>query len=77
MLPATGYAPFQAAYATEAAVMLDGARNVAIQDCEIGHVAEYAVWFRQGCQDCRIERCYLHDLGAGGVRIGEGQSTGG
>ena len=36
--------------------------------------AEYAVWFRQGCQDCRIERSYLHDLGAGGVRIGEGQS---
>ena len=37
-LPATGYAPFQAAFATDAAVMLDGARNVTIQDCEIGHV---------------------------------------
>jgi hypothetical protein len=74
VLPATGYAPFQAAYATEAAVRLDGARNVAIQDCEIGHVAEYALWLRQGCQNCRVERCYLHDLGAGGVRIGEGQA---
>ena len=38
VLPATGYAPYQAAFATEAAVMLDGARNVTIQDCEIGHV---------------------------------------
>ena len=74
VLPATGYAPFQAAFATNAAVLLDGARNVAIQDCEIGHVAEHAVWFRQGCKDCRIERSYLHDLGAGGVRIGEGQA---
>jgi hypothetical protein len=74
LLPATGYAPFQAAFATDAAVMLDGARNIAIQNCEIGHVAVHAVWFRQGCKNCRIERSYLHDLGAGGVRIGEGRA---
>jgi hypothetical protein len=72
-LPTGGYEPYQAAYATEAAVMIDGARDVAIQDCEIGCVGEYAIWFRQGCQNCRIERSFLHDLGAGGVRIGEGQ----
>ncbi len=74
ILPPTGYAPFQAAFATDAAVMLDGAHDVTMQDCEIGHVAEHAVWFRQGCRNCRIERCYLHDLGAGGVRIGEGRA---
>jgi hypothetical protein len=73
LLPATGYAPYQAAYVTEAAIMADGAHNVTIADCEVGHSATYAVWFRQGCKDCRIERSYLHDLGAGGVRIGEGQ----
>ena len=73
VLPESGYAPFQAAYATDAAVMLDGARDVTIQDCEIGHLGEYAVWFRQGCKDCRIERTLMHDLGSGGVRIGEGQ----
>jgi len=72
-LPASGYEPYQAAYATEAAIMLDGTREVAIQDCEVGHIGEYAVWFRQGCRNCRFERNYLHDLGAGGVRIGEGQ----
>jgi len=72
-LPAGGYEPFQAAYATEAAVMADGAREVTIHDCEVGHIGEYAVWFRRGCQNCRIERSYLHDLGAGGVRIGEGE----
>ncbi len=32
------------------------------------------MWFRQGCRDCRVERSYLHDLGAGGVRIGEGRA---
>jgi len=73
LLPAGGYAPYQAAYVTEAAIMADGTRNIAVEDCEIGHVATYGVWFRQGCRDCRFERCYLYDLGAGGVRIGEGR----
>jgi len=72
-LPEGGYEPYQAAYATEAAVMIDGARDVAIQDCEVGCVGEYAVWFRRGCRNCRIERSCLYDLGAGGIRIGEGE----
>jgi len=73
LLPAGGYAPFQAAYVTEAAIMADGARDIVVSDCEIGHIATYGVWFRQGCRDCRLEHSYLHDLGAGGVRIGEGR----
>jgi len=73
LLPRTGYAPYQAAYVTEAAVMADGARNVTIEDCEIGHIATYAVWFRRGCRNCTLQRSYLHDMGAGGLRIGEGQ----
>ncbi len=72
-LPTAGYEPYQAAFATEAAIMIDGAHNVTIRDCEVGHIGEYAVWFRQGCQNCGVERSFLHDLGAGGVRIGEGQ----
>jgi hypothetical protein len=72
LLPAGGYAPYQAAYVTEAAVMADGARSVVVEDCEISRVATYGAWFRQGCRDCRLERCYLYDMGAGGVRIGEG-----
>jgi hypothetical protein len=73
LLPAGGYAPYQAAYVTEAAIMADGARNITIEDCEISHVATYGVWFREGCRNSRLERCYLYDLGAGGVRIGEGR----
>ncbi len=72
LLPAGGYAPYQAAYVTEAAMMADGGRNIAVKDCEISHVATYGVWFRRGCRNCRLERGYLYDLGAGGVRIGEG-----
>lgn len=73
LLPRTGYYPFQAAFVTEAAIMADGARNILIEDCEVGHVATYGVWFRQGCRNCRLETSYIHDLGAGGVRIGEGR----
>jgi hypothetical protein len=72
LLPASGYAPHQAASVMEAAIMADGAQNIIIEDCQVGHTGEYGVWFRRGCRDCRVERCYLHDLGAGGVRIGEG-----
>ncbi len=70
-LPAHGYAPYQAAFATEAAVMADGARNITIVNCEILHTGDYAAWFRHGCQNCLIRHCYLADLGSGGVRIGE------
>lgn len=73
LLPRRGYAPYQAAYVTEAAVMADGARHITIQDCEVGHIATYGAWFRRGCRNCKLQRSYLHDMGAGGVRIGEGQ----
>ncbi len=66
-----GYNDCQAAYTIPAAIMADGARRIVLRDCEIGHVGTYGVWFRRGCRDCRVERSLIHDLGAGGVRIGE------
>ncbi|MBN2476149.1 MAG: right-handed parallel beta-helix repeat-containing protein [Pirellulales bacterium] len=69
--PPEGFEASQAASPIEAVVMADGARNVTIEDCEFGHVGIYVVWFRKGCRDCTLRRCYLHDFGAGGVRIGE------
>lgn len=72
LLPAEGCGDWQAAFSVPAVIMADGARHVTLQDCEVAHIGTYAVWFRRACTDCRVERCYLHDLGAGGVRIGEG-----
>jgi hypothetical protein len=71
VLPPGGHSTVQAAYGIQAVIMADGARNIAIEGCEIAHIGTYAVWFRNGCSDCRLVRCYLRDLGTGGVRIGD------
>lgn len=71
LTPAGGFEPAQAAAPIEAVFQADGARHVTLEDCEIAHVGTYVVWFRKGCQDIAVRRCYLHDFGAGGVRIGE------
>ncbi len=72
VLPAEGHCDGQAAAGIEGAIQAHGARDVTLEDCEIAHLGTYAVWFWRGCRDCRVEHCYLHDLGAGGVRIGHG-----
>jgi hypothetical protein len=70
-MPPGGFEASQAAAPIDAAVMADGTRNVVFQDCEFGHIGRYGVWFRKGCQNCTLQGCYVHDFGAGAVRIGE------
>jgi hypothetical protein len=70
-LPPQGHSDPQAAVTIPAVIMADGASDISIQDCEIGFIGTHGVWFRRGCRDCRLERTYLHDMGPGGVRIGE------
>lgn len=71
LLPAAGFGPAQAAAPLDAAIQLDGAHHVQFSNCEFAHIGKYGVWFRQGCRDCTFQHCHVHDLGAGGVRIGE------
>lgn len=71
LTPPEGFEPAQAAAPIDAAVMVDAARHISIEDCEFGHLGIYGVWFRRGCQDCLLRGCHIHDFGAGGVRIGE------
>jgi hypothetical protein len=66
-----GHADSQAASSINAAFETVGARHCLIERCEVGHVANYGVWFRSGSQDNRIALSEIHDLGAGGVRVGE------
>lgn len=69
--PGRGNEPAQAAAPVEAVVTLDFARNIEFRNCEISHTGTYAFWFRRACTNCTVNHCYMHDLGAGGVKIGE------
>lgn len=70
-LPAEGAGFGQAEQALGAAIEADGARDIVFEDCEFAHTMTNAAWFRHGCRDVTLRHCYLHDLGAGGVKIGE------
>jgi hypothetical protein len=70
-VPPAGHAAGQAACDFSGAVEAVGARDCAIEGCEIAHLGTYGAWLRFGCQDNLIARNDIHDLGAGGVRLGE------
>ena len=69
-----GHSDSQAAFSVPASVEAVGARHVTFDGCEVGHVGGYGLWLRAGCQDNQVLRSEIFDLGAGGVRIGEGSS---
>lgn len=78
--PEKGFEPNQAAASIEAVIQIDHARNLTLTDCEIARGGIYGVWLRAGCRNIAVIESYLHDLGAGGVRIGttaDGADTGG
>lgn len=77
--PPGGFEPSQAAAPIEAVVQIDQAEHITLTNCEIAHTGLYGIWMRGACKSNRITSSYLHDLGAGGVRIGtmeQGQNTG-
>lgn len=69
-LPKNGYSFCQAEAVVPGALVATAARHVSIEDCIVRHTAGYAIEFGAGCQTCRVERCEMADLGAGGVKIG-------
>ena len=69
--PVNGNEPEQAAARVDAVITLDYAGNITFTGCEIAHTGTYAFWFRRACTNCLVNQCYMHDLGAGGVKIGE------
>jgi len=61
----------QGADFTEAVITADWASNITIKECQIAHIGTHAIWFRHGCINNSVESCYLYDLGAGGIRLGQ------
>jgi parallel beta helix pectate lyase-like protein len=73
-LPAEGVGYNQAEHGLGAAIEADGARDVTFERCEFEHTMTNALWLRRGCRDITLRECFLHDLGGGGVKIGEPQN---
>jgi len=53
-------------------IMATGLRNASFEDCTIAHTGAHGIWLAAGCEDTRVQRCHIHDLGGGGVYIGGG-----
>ena len=69
-IPWQGNEPNQGACLTDASVSAEYARNLTLQNVEVTHTGNWAVEMGLASRDCRVEHCYLHDLGGGGVKIG-------
>lgn len=70
-IPKQGEDPVQAAASSDAAMRFDFAEDVVLKNCEMLHTGAYAIWFAQECHNNNINHCYIADLGAGGIKIGE------
>jgi len=70
-IPQTGFDPNQAAISINSAVMLEGARHITFYNCAISHTGQHGLWFGKGCRNSVVEHCYLHDLGGGGIYLGD------
>jgi hypothetical protein len=71
-----GYGDAQGAVGVPGAIQFRGVQNCALEGCEIAHVDTYGVWLRAGSFGASVIRNEFHDLGAGGVRVGEQQRAG-
>ncbi|MDD5674667.1 MAG: right-handed parallel beta-helix repeat-containing protein [Chitinivibrionales bacterium] len=60
----------QAASHQKAAIMATNIQNCSFKNCEIAHAGEFGIWLGDGCTYDLIQNCNIHDLGAGGIKIG-------
>jgi len=74
--PPNGDEPYQAAAYVDAAVMVDHANHIEFVNCDIAHTGQHAIWFRTSVSNSKITHSHLHDLGGGGVKIGDYSSSG-
>jgi hypothetical protein len=62
----------QAAVAVPAAIDVHDAERIDFVGCAVTHSGTYGISLGRACRGVHIKRCWLDDLGAGGVKIGEG-----
>lgn len=70
-LPEPGWSSSQADPELPGAIEADGANDILFTNCEMAHTQTHGVYLKHSVRDVRLDHCLLHDLGAGGVYIGE------
>ena len=71
-LATNGIADTQAAVAIRGDLLFEFAKDCRVEKCRFTHLAGYAIEAGRGAQQIKVQRCDISDIGAGGVRIGEG-----
>lgn len=66
-----GHAYSQAEMPVPAAIYAEGSRHCRFDGNEIAHVGQWGIELSRGCQDNHIVGNRIHDVGAGGIKIGE------
>jgi len=69
--PADGLHDGQAATTSDGAIEIGDSSGIRFENGEVAHTGLHAIWFKNGCSDSLVKKCHLHDLGGGGVYIGE------
>ena len=70
-LPAAGQHFGQAEAGLSGAIEADGARGLTFERCEFTQTLTHAMLIRRACRDVTVRHCHFHDLGAGGIYIGD------
>jgi GH141 insertion domain len=73
--PAEGLSIPQSQIEVPAGIFAQGAHHVTFEDLEIAHTGAWGIDLSLGCQDNTVARSHIHDLGAGGVRVGSTDVT--
>ena len=69
--PPDGLFDTQAATHVGAAVEVTDGERIRFESCTVAHVGRHAIQFHNGCADSAVVHCHLHDLGGGGVVVGD------
>lgn len=71
LYPADGLHDGQAATTSDGSIEIEDSARIYFENCEIAHTGLHALWFKNGCADSSVKHCHFHDLGGGGVYVGE------
>ena len=73
-LPRDSAGAWQAGFSVPGALFLHRAQHCEISDCEIAHIGNYGIELSGECEDVNIAGNRIHDMGGGGVKVGNDSS---